>query len=222
MTRHPRAAAGRGAATVLVLSVLAVGVAWQMAGESTQGVSPAAAAALPPELLRQVQAGPGVAVAGNPAGSVTVVEFFDYRCPYCRLMLPRLEALAASDKRVRLVFKDWPVFGGISVNAARIALAAGWQGKYLDAHKALFALPRFMDEASLRSAMSGARIDLARLDHDLNTRGAEIDVSLARTDSEARAIGFQGTPGLVIGTMVMPGALSEGDLRKLVNQAAAR
>jgi len=155
-------------------------------------------------------------------GTVTVVEFFDYRCPYCRVMQPRLEALAAKDKRVRILFKDWPVFGGVSVSAARVALAAQFQGKYLAVQKALFALLRTMDEAALRGAVAGAGVDMAQLDRDLTVRSAAIDASLARTGEEARAIGFQGTPGLVVGAMVMPGALTDVELQRLVNQAAAR
>lgn len=205
-----------------VLATLAVGLAWRMAAEAPGVVSPAAAAALSPELLRGLQDGRDTPQAGNPMGAVTIVEFFDYRCPYCRIMQPRLEALAAKDKRVRILFKDWPIFGGVSVSAARVALAAQFQGKYLAVQKALFALPRTMDEAALRDAVAGAGVDMAQLDRDLAVRSAVIDAELARTDGEARAIGFQGTPGLVLGAMAMPGALTDVELQKLVNQAAAQ
>jgi protein-disulfide isomerase len=73
---------------------------------------------------------------------VTVVEFFDYRCPCCRIMEPRLHELLTEDPSVRLVLKDWPIFGGMSVYAAQVAIAAGWQGKYAPVHDALFTLPR--------------------------------------------------------------------------------
>jgi protein-disulfide isomerase len=86
--------------------------------------------------LEQLPVFVAVSVLGNPRGAVTVVEFFDYRCPYCRIMEPRLHELLTQDKSVRLVLKDWPIFGGVSVYAAQVAIAAGWQGKYAPVHDA--------------------------------------------------------------------------------------
>jgi protein-disulfide isomerase len=150
---------------------------------------------------------------------VTVVEFFDYRCPYCRIMEPRLRELVTQDKSVRLVLKDWPIFGGMSVYAAQAAIAAGWQGKYAPVHDALFTLPRTMDRDAVRIAARRAGVDLAQLDRDLSARGAEIDRILGKTDVEARTLQLQGTPGFVIGHSLVPGALSLEDLEHLVAQA---
>ena len=155
-------------------------------------------------------------------GPVTVAEFFDYRCPYCRIMQPTLDALVAKDRRVRLVAKEWPIFGGQSVTAARVALASQWQGKYAAVHKAFFALPRTMDEASIRQAAASVGVDMARLDRDLAARGREIDAELATVDREARALGFQGTPGFVVGTLVAPGAIPAAGLDDMVNRAAVK
>jgi protein-disulfide isomerase len=162
---------------------------------------------------------PNSPVLGNPRGAVTVVEFFDYRCPYCRIMESRLQELLAQDNSVRLVLKDWPIFGGMSVYAAQVAIAAGWQGKYAPVHDALFALPRTMDRDAVRNVARKAGVDLAQLDRDLSVRGAEMDRILGKTDVEARTLQFKGTPGFVIGHSLVPGALSLEDLEHLVAKA---
>jgi protein-disulfide isomerase len=162
---------------------------------------------------------PNSPVLGNPKGAVTVVEFFDYRCPYCRIMEPRLHELLTQDKSVRLVLKDWPIFGGVSVYAAQVAIAAGWQGKYAPVHDALFTLQRTMDRDAVRNAARKAGVDLAQLDRDLSARSAEIDRILGKTDVEARTLQLQGTPGFVIGHNLVPGALSLEDLEHLVAKA---
>ena len=205
---------------VLVVGVLAAGLAWQMAAQPSPLVFPASAATVPQAIATSIGSDPGAPVTGNPSGSVTVSEFFDYRCPYCRMMQPTLAALLAKDARVRLVAKEWPIFGGPSVAAARIALAARWQGKYAAVHDALFRLPRTMDEESIRAAAASAGADMVRLDRDLANRGKEIDAELAAVDREARAVGFQGTPGFIVGTLIAPGAIPAAGLDDLVNRAA--
>jgi protein-disulfide isomerase len=167
------------------------------------------------DLLRD----PNSPVLGNPRGAVTVVEFFDYRCPYCRIMEPRLQELVTQDKSVRLVLKDWPIFGDVSVYAAQVAIAAGWQGKHAPVHGALFTLPRTIDRDAVRNAARKAGVDLAQLDRDLSARSAEIDRILGKTDVEARTLQLQGTPGFVIGHSLVPGALSLDDLEHLVAKA---
>ena len=205
---------------VLVVGVLAAGLAWQMAAQPSPVMSAASAATVPQAIAKSIGSNTDGPVTGNPLGTVTVSEFFDYRCPYCRMMQPTLAALLAKDKRVRLVAKEWPIFGGPSVTAARIALAARWQGKYAAVHDALFQLPRTMDEESIRAAVASAGADMVRLDRDLANRGKEIDAELATVDREARAVGFQGTPGFVIGTLVAPGAIPPAGLADMVNRAA--
>ncbi len=168
----------------------------------------------PPPILKAIQdARPALPETGNTTGSATIVEFFDYRCPYCEAMQPRLQKLLAEDKRIHLIFADWPVFGGVSIYAARVAIASNWQGRYLPVHDALFTLGKGMTEASVRTAAQGAGIDLTRLDADLTGRAAEIDGILSRTNQEAHALGFEGTPGFIIGNAVVPGALSSDDIK---------
>ncbi len=222
MKPSKRATTNSGIIKTLLVIALGGGLAYQMAAQPASIMSAASAASLPREIAERISADPAAPVAGNPVGSVTVVEFFDYRCPYCRTMEPTLDALVAKDGRVRLVFKEWPIFGGTSVIAARVALAAAWQGKYPAVHEALFKLPRTMDETSIRQAAAGAGVDLARLDHDLAIRGKEIDGALARVDGEARAIGFQGTPGFLVGPLVAPGAVPARELDKMVEQTTRK
>ena len=216
MRRFDTVTAGR-----TVLAVV-IALACAMAVRAWPGAQTAHAAGLPGTVVASVVGDPDTPVSGNPLGSVTVAEFFDYRCPYCRMMQPTLAALVAKDKRVRLVSKEWPIFGGISIYAARVALAAQWQGKYAAVHKALFSLPRSMDEASVKAAAQAAGVDLGRLAADMASRSAELDAMLSRTAAEAHVIGFQGTPGFVVGNIPVPGALTAEDLQKVVDQAAPR
>lgn len=199
-----------------VLGALAL-VAFCQAAGAAEAQDVPTASQFEAELLHD-QASP---VGGNPVGAVTVVEFFDYRCPYCRIMEPRLKTLLRQDKDVRLVWKDWPIFGGVSIYAAQVAIAAAWQGKYQAVHDALFSLPRAMDRAAVLAVARTAAVDMTRLDSDLSERAAEIAAILDRTDGEARLLRFQGTPGFVIGHALVPGALSADDLEKLVGQAKA-
>ena len=191
--------------------VLALGGGYLFAA-SPSGVTPAAFA--------NVALSPAPTI-GNPVGRVTIVEFFDYRCPYCKVMEPRLRSVLAEDKGVRLVLKQWPVFGGVSILAARVALASEWQGKFQAVHEALFALPLPFDGAAVRAAARGAGVDLARLDADLAARGAELDMTLAANAAEAGELKFAGTPGFVIGRQTAPGALPRDLLDKLIAQARA-
>ena len=191
--------------------VLALGGGYLFAA-SPSGVTPAAFA--------NVALSPAPTI-GNPVGRVTIVEFFDYRCPYCKVMEPRLRSVLAEDKGVRLVLKQWPVFGGVSVLAARVALASEWQGKFQAVHEALFALPLPFDEAAVRSAAQDAGVNLARLDADLIARDAELNATLAVTATEAQELKLVGTPGFVMGRQVVPGALPRENLNKLIAQDRA-
>jgi protein-disulfide isomerase len=170
-----------------------------------------------PEGRAAMLADPATPFAGAPAGDVTVVEYLDFNCPYCRKAAVSLGQLIAAEPRVRLLYKDWPIFGGVSVYAARAALAASWQDRYLAAHNILIDAPtRLASEAQVRDRLTLAGVDLPRLDHDLAVHGAAIDAILARNAAEAQALNLTGTPGLVIGDYVVPGALDVGQLRRMV------
>src|SRR5262249_55132679 len=150
---------------------------------------------------------PGVPFAGRPQANVTVVEFMDFNCPYCRMLQPELQKLMKADPDVRILYKDWPIFGGVSIYAAKVALAASWQGKYLQVHDALIGSPgRLESEQQVRDLARGAGADLRRLDEDLKAHNAAIYALLSRHNQEAESLGLEGTPGVVIGEMLVPGA----------------
>lgn len=164
-------------------------------------------------------------VAPKRVGSaydVTVVEFFDYNCPYCRRMEPVLNALVAADPKVRIVYRDWPIFGPASREASRAAIASQWQGKHAAFHQTLMTSPGRLDNAGVKAAAARAKVDWPRLQRDLKTRGAEIDALLARTNAIAEAIGFNGTPALIVGSQVVAGAVDLPTLRRLVATARSK
>jgi protein-disulfide isomerase len=155
---------------------------------------------------------------GAANSEVTLVEYFDYNCPYCRKLAPEIHALVDQNHTVGVVFKDWPIFGGVSVYAARSALASQWQGKYLVAHAALISAPRLSREAEVDDTLQKAGIDVAALKRALVEHSAQIDAILARNNTEARSLGIRGTPGLLVGRAVTTGV---GDLAGLQSAVAA-
>ena len=163
---------------------------------------------------------PGVRPIGGAHADVVIVEYFDYNCPYCKKLGPRLQALIGRDPGIAILYKDWPVLGPMSVYAARAALAANWQGKYRDAHDALLAAPRFKTEDQVDAVLAKAGIDLARLHKDLDRHADDIAAMLARNDREAGLLELQGTPGLLVGRQLAPGAPEDDVLDRMI--AAAR
>src|ERR1700722_19479177 len=112
---------------------------------------------------------PDIPVAGNAAGNISIVEFFDYQCPYCRNVEPELRQVVHEDGKVRLVWKDWPILGPMSVTASRMALASRYQDKFIEAHDALMAINSTHTEDLIREALSAAGVDVDRLDRDLES-----------------------------------------------------
>lgn len=163
---------------------------------------------------------PEVAMAGARHPDVTMVEYFDYNCGYCKKLIPILRVLLAEDPKLAIVYKDWPIFGGSSVYAARCAVAAQWQGKYLIAHDALMKASRVSEDAQVDAILGGAGVDVVRLQRDLKTYASKIAAILLRNDSEAKALELQGTPGIMIGRQLMPGGAELPVFRQLI--AAAR
>lgn len=161
-------------------------------------------------------------ILGNPHGTLPIAEFFDYRCPFCHRMHPLIARLLRDDPDIRYVAKEWPVFGGPSVTAARVALAANWQGKFAAVNDALFTATGPLDQARIDAAAQGAGVDMARLHHDLSARDTELQEMLGRVSQQAASLALQGTPGFVIGMYLVPGALSYDDLQKVVAEARAK
>jgi protein-disulfide isomerase len=163
---------------------------------------------------------PGTPPAGATNADVTLVEYFDYNCPFCKKLAPGLQGLLKSDARVALVYKDWPILSDVSRYAARLALAAGRQGKYLLAHDTLMAAERLASNGQVDSLLREAGLDMERLKADAKAHGAEIDALLQRNDTEARALGIRGTPGLLVGRHIINGVYDVPGLKQTV--AAAR
>jgi protein-disulfide isomerase len=162
---------------------------------------------------------PSDPVAGNPKGDVTIVEFFDTRCPYCRRLEPAMASLLAEDKGIRLVFKDLPVLGPASTLGARALLAAQRQDGYERLRAALMRPGFVASESSLATAARDAGLDWPRLRRDMDDPA--IERRLSANLSQARALGIEGTPALVIGSALIPGAVELADLRRAVAQARA-
>ncbi len=153
-------------------------------------------------------------VAGNPQGDVTLVEFFDYKCPYCKQVSPALEALLNEDKKLKVVFKEFPILSDGSVLAARAALAAGEQGKYLTLHQALMGYRGQLDEASIASVAASVGIDTAKLLEDM--KSPAITDRLKAVHELALALNIRSTPTFIIGDKVLPGAMSVDDLKSVI------
>ena len=166
--------------------------------------------------------GPSAVVVGNPEGDVTVVEFFDYQCPVCRRVHPFVEQLVAEDKNVRVIHKHWPVFGGASIYAAKLALAARWQGRYAFVHHAFMTIPGRLDEEKIRQAAIAAGLDVAQAERDLKERDAQVDMALREASAQAAMLQLQGTPGFVIGSFLVPGGLDLKTMKEIVADVRAK
>ncbi|WP_122072302.1 MULTISPECIES: DsbA family protein [Pseudophaeobacter] len=159
-------------------------------------------------------------VLGNPEGDVTVVEFFDYNCPYCRRAMEPVQGLLEADPNVRLVYREWPILGEGSVFAARAALAARKQGKYDEFHWALMAMNGRADEASVLRVASEIGLDVEQLRSDME--GSEIDEHIRNSAELAQALGFNGTPSFVIGNELAPGLVQQPQLMEMVESVRAQ
>jgi protein-disulfide isomerase len=160
---------------------------------------------------------PGTPAAGATDADVTLVEYFDYNCPFCKKLAPTLQGLLKADARVALVYKDWPILGDVSAYAARSALAAGFQGKYLLAHDTLMGAARLASDSQVDSLLRHAGLNMVQLKADAISHGPMINALLQRNDTEARALGIRGTPGLLVGRHIINGVYDVAGLE----QAAA-
>ena len=162
---------------------------------------------------------PEIPAAGNAAGDIAIVEYFDYQCPYCRRLEPELRQVVHDDGKVKLVWKDWPILGPVSVTAARMGFASKYQNKFVEAHEALIAVNSKLTDARIREALAGAGVDIDRLDRDLSARGADIDAVLVRNDDQATAFEFRGTPSFIVGKFRVPGALTMAQFTQVIADA---
>jgi len=165
---------------------------------------------------RAILAKPNIEITDARNPDVTIVEYFDYNCPFCRRLAPTLRQLIAGDKKIALIYKDWPVLGDVSVYAARCALAAQWQGKYFVAHDALLGSSGLSQNDQVDAVLRSAGINVKRLKKDLSSHAQDITVMLARTDAEAHALELRGTPGILVGRQLVSGIADLSFFQKLV------
>lgn len=158
---------------------------------------------------------------GSPSADVVIYLFSDYNCPNCRALHRDLRRLVAADGKLRIVYRDWPVLGERSRDAARLAIASAAQGRHAAFDDELMRRGGSLDEPSLRAAAMRAGVDWWRLQRDLVTGAPEIEALLADTDRQARALQFVGTPVLLIGPFLVTGRVDADRLRELVREARA-
>lgn len=163
---------------------------------------------------------PDSPVGGNPNGDVTLVEFFDYNCPYCRRVAPVMLEAEAADPQLRVVFKEFPILGPGSTFAAKAALAAHKQGKYLAFHHALMKARGAVDADKVLEVAATAGVDVERLKAE--TESPAIQAMLERNLDLAQALRITGTPGFVVGDKVVTGARDLKGLQALIGEARNR
>ncbi|HEY8288898.1 MAG TPA: DsbA family protein [Acetobacteraceae bacterium] len=178
-------------------------------GERSQTSARAAIAATGDRLVS-----PADPIAGNPKGDVTIVEFFDTRCPYCRKMEPAMAKLLTEDHGVRLVYKDLPILGPPSLLGSKALLAAQKQDGYEKLRDAVMRLPPDTTPAMIQTEAVKLGLDWSRLSHDMDDPSVQTRIQ-ANLDL-AHSLGIQGTPAFVIGKDLVPGAIGLDDLRKAV------
>ena len=165
-------------------------------------------------LASRIYDNPGTPSFGKPDASVTIVEFFDYRCPYCKRVAPEMAALLASDPDIRVVYKEFPILSPESLYAAKAALAANLQGQYRPMHDALIGLKGTLDNAAVLQAAGEIGLDLAKLQQDMES-AAVID-ELRSVHELATALAIDGTPTFLFGDQYVSGAISVDEMRQLV------
>lgn len=167
------------------------------------------------ELLRD----PASPVGGNPKGDVTLVEFSDYNCPYCRRVAPLLAEAEASDPKLRIVYKEIPILGSNSQYAAKAALAAHRQDRYVAFHRALMDAKGIAAEGLVLAIAAKIGLDVARLKSDIED--PSIQAAIDRNLALARTLRITGTPSFVVGGEIARGAIDLERMRALIVQARA-
>jgi protein-disulfide isomerase len=156
------------------------------------------------------------AILGNPNGKIVVVEFADYACGYCKKSVADLNALIAENPEIKVVMRELPILSPNSADAAKMALAAGEQGKYPQFHEAMYEIGK-PDAQTIEAAAKAAGLDLARARQFI--ADPRLDAEIDRNMDLARKLGFQGTPSWVIGERLLAGAVGKDELAKAISDA---
>jgi protein-disulfide isomerase len=159
-------------------------------------------------------------VAGNPEGDVTMVEFFDYNCGWCKKGLPEVLNLIEQDKNLRVVMKEFPIFGGDSDYAAKAAIASRKQGKYWELHTALLGHEGKVTREVVDETAKAQGLDLEKLKADMDS--PEVAKVIAETQALAHSLAINGTPAFIIDTHLTPGYLPAGDLMAAIQDVRGR
>ncbi|MEA3389826.1 DsbA family protein [Sphingobium sp. CCH11-B1] len=211
------------AAIALVAGVAAVRAGDDGAhAQSTTGTANTQTSAEGERIRHEIQNDPVAPTVAPQGYDVTIVFFTDYQCPYCRKVHPVLEQLLSEDNKVKLVYRDWPIFGAPSVEAARAAIASKYQGKHAAFNDALMRSQGRLSSESIRAAANQAGVDWARLQTDLAEHRSEIDQTLGRSSNYAAMMGLSGTPAMLVGNYLIPGAVDLPAMREAVAMARSQ
>lgn len=206
MTINRRKMLGAGAAGLVLAGIGAV--ALRTRGTSPDGMT-----------IDDVLHDPDNPVLGNPGGRLTIVEYFDYQCPFCKRDHDMLTNVVAGDGDIRLVMKDWPIFGAPSVLASQLVFGAASAGGYEAAHSALMATEARLTEDQVRQALAGGGTNTDAALAAYRAERGKWDGLLARNAAQAAALGLGGTPAFIIGTTLYSGALGKARLRAAIAEA---
>jgi len=156
------------------------------------------------EQSQEIYYSPGAPVIGNPSGDITVVEFFDYNCGYCKRAFPDVSKLIEKDTKVKFVLKELPILSKGSEEASRVALAAKAQGKYWEVHRALLTFRGQANEQTALAIAEKAGVDMAKLKADMKSDA--VTGEIARVRELAQSMGIQGTPHFLVADRAIAGA----------------
>ena len=160
---------------------------------------------------------PASPVSGNPKGEITLIEFYDYRCGFCKRAASAVTELQKVDPRVRVVYKDFPILGEPSELAAKAALASQAQGKHQAFHEALLASHADMTKEAILKIAVNVGLDAKRLEADMTN--PKWQAVIAKNRTLAHELGISGTPGFIVGNELVPGALDLNGLKELIARA---
>jgi protein-disulfide isomerase len=167
---------------------------------------------------------------GNVKGKVTLVEFFDYQCIHCKKMAPVMDTIVKQDNNLRVIYKEFPIFGKKSELASRAAIAAGMQGKYQQMHNALLGLSKQLDEKIVMETAKSVGLDMAKLKKDMDSK--EVTSILDANRQLAEKLHLMGTPAIIVASTpgsvlkkgtepaFIPGAATEQSLQELIKKAS--
>lgn len=159
-------------------------------------------------------------VSGNPKGSLTVVEFFDYQCGYCKLAEAAIENVLAADKDIKFIYKNYPILGPVSTEAARASMASARQGKFTAFHNALMKKKEHLNSELILQIAKETGLDVEKLKKDMDDKA--IKDAVESGVNLGREMGVQGTPMFIIGDDIYPGALQEEQLKQAIASARAK